>query len=318
MAKPKQTKPAKTKKTASEPNVQKRKRTGLSRFKKPADYVPSAKKLSGSFRLMSDSLSFLRQEWKIFGGILIIYFVLSFVLGGGARINEQLAQVEQGVDQTFSESDGQAKGLKLLGSLLNSGGPTSKDGAAYSTLLIVIISLATIWALRQRMAGESMRIRDAFYKGMYPLVPVLLVLLVILVQLIPFMIGGFIYSLVFSSVLAVSSLEKLLWLALLSLLTLLSLYLVTSSVFALYISSLPDMAPMKSLRAARKLVRFSRWKIMRRLLFMPFALFAVGTVLLLPWLWLLPAVAPWVYLLLLSSALIASHSYLYHLYRELL
>ena len=89
---------------------------------------------------------------------------------------------------------------------------------------------------------------------MYPLIPFILVLLVCCLQLLPLIIGSSLYSLVVSNGIAVQPIEKFVWALLFASLALLSLYMITSSLFALYISTLPDMTPMKALRSARELV----------------------------------------------------------------
>ena len=54
---------------------------------------------------------------------------------------------------------------------------------------------------------------------------------------------------------AIGALEKAIWWIFLGLTGLLSAYMISSSVFALFISTLPNMTPMKALRSARNLVR---------------------------------------------------------------
>ncbi len=50
------------------------------------------------------------------------------------------------------------------------------------------------------------------------------------------------------------------------LLAMLTLIYVKSSLFALYIVTLPDMTPMKALRSARELARYRRWTVLRKIL----------------------------------------------------
>lgn len=93
--------------------------------------------------------------------------------------------------------------------------------------------------------------RDSYYKGMYPLVPFMLVLLVIGLQLIPLVFGNLIYSSVLQNGLAITVIEKVIWLFLFLMLALLSGYMMISSLFSLYIVTLPDMTPLRALRSAR-------------------------------------------------------------------
>jgi hypothetical protein len=101
-------------------------------------------------------------------------------------------------------------------------------------------------------------------------------------------------------------------------LALLSLYMVTSSVFALYIVTLPNMTPMRALRSARGLVLGRRWTVLRKLLFLPIALFLLGALIMLPLIWFWAPAATWVFFALSMACLAALHSYMYALYRSLL
>jgi hypothetical protein len=185
-------------------------------------------------------------------------------------------------------------------------------------MLLVIISLATIWGLRQVSAGNKPRIRDAFYKGLYPIVPLILVLLVIGLQLIPMAVAGWLYSAVIVGGVAGTLIEKILWILLVILAILLSLYMISSSLFALYIVTLPDMEPMQALRSARQLAVHRRWTILRKIVFLPFILFVIAALIMLPTIILLPFIAEWIFLVLSLFGWIVTLCYIYNLYKELL
>jgi hypothetical protein len=94
--------------------------------------------------------------------------------------------------------------------------------------------------------------------------------------------------------------------------------MVTSSVFALYIVTLPNVTPMAALRSARDLVLHRRWLIMRKVLFLPVALLVIAAIIMVPVIILSPAVAEWLFFGLSMLALAVVHSYMYGLYRELI
>ena len=173
-------------------------------------------------------------------------------------------------------------------------------------------------SLRQTFAGAKVSVRDAFYKGLYPLVPFLLVLIVIGIQLFPLGIANFLYGVVITGGLAVTAVEKLLWCVIILLLVIWSFYMVTSSVFALYVVTLPDVRPLQALRSARDLVFCRRWNVMRKFLFLPFALIIICVVIMFPVILFLTPLAQWVFLLLSMASLVVCHAYMYTLYRELL
>jgi hypothetical protein len=219
-------------------------------------------------------------------------------------------------------SNGSTQGIEagavIFGQMVGSVGGASTDvGAAYQSMTIVIMSLAIIWTLRQLLSAKSVTVRDAFYKGMTPLVPFVLVLFVIGLQLAPLLLGGVVYGIAFNGV-AQGLIETLAWSTIIFLLVLLSIYMVCSSLFALYIVTLPGMRPMAALRSARGLVRYRRWTILRKLLFLPFALLVIGVIICVPLVMYAAAVAPFIFLLLSMMALFVVHAYIYSLYRELL
>jgi len=203
----------------------------------------------------------------------------------------------------------------LVGSTANTASPTA---GFYQLVFAIITSLAVIWALRQRLSGTKIRIRDAYYRGMYPLVPFALVLLVICIQLLPFIIGARLYITVTTGGIAAHASDQIFWLLLFIVLTLWSLYMITATVFALYIVTLPDMTPRRAMRSARKLVYGRRFVVMRKILFMPLVLLILAAIIMLPVILVAVSLAPLILLLLSMAGLVAVHGYMYTLYRELL
>lgn len=252
------------------------------------------------------------NKWLL-GGIALIYVVLSLVFVQGVGGNLGVAELR---NQFSSQVVGTlAAYAQLIG---NSTGSSNPAGSVYQSVLFVIVSLAIIWALRQVVAGEKATIRNAFYRGMYPLVPFMLVLLVIGLQLLPMLIGASLYQLVVVSGIASTTIEVALWGLVALALALLSLYLLVSSIVALYIVTLPNMTPLQALRAARELLRRRRWTVLRKMLFLPLALLVVAGIVMVPFILLLPLAAGWVLFALGIVAIVAAHGYIYNLYRELL
>jgi len=103
-----------------------------------------------------------------------------------------------------------------------------------------------------------------------------------------------------------------------ALLALLSLYMVSSSVFALYIVTLPDMTPMRALRSARDLVANRRWSVVRKIIIIPIIFLVLAAVIMIPVILFLTPIAPWMMFALFMIAIAIFHSYMYALYRALL
>jgi hypothetical protein len=306
------------KKTAQKPAAtNKPARAWRSRFRYEG---PVRKPLPNVWRITRSVSSLLWKYKKTFASLALIYGVLNLALVRGFAGNLNVSELKAQLDQVFSgQFAALATSITVFTSLVSTSGNTSSStGGAYQIFLLLVMSLAVIWSLRMVIAGETFRLRDSFYKGMYPLVPFLLVLVVVSLQLLPLLAGGGIYSTVVSSGVASNTFEQILWGLSCSLLVALSFYWLTASVFALYIVTLPNMTPLKALRSAKELVRGRRLSVLRKLLFLPVALFIVAVVIMLPIILVAAPLAQWLFFLLTMCSLIAVHAYMYSVYRELL
>lgn len=274
----------------------------------------------GALGLLRESLRHLRQHKRLFLSLTLIYLLMTIILvkgfGNNLDIGELKSTIEAGLSGTAASV---ATGLSLFAIMLSSSGSnTNQVAGLYQMILIVITTLALIWALRQTYGDKLVSAKEAFYNGMYPLVPFLLVGLVVLLQLVPLLVGSWIFSTVITGGIAVTTAEQMMALILIVALVLLSFYMLTSSLFALYIVTLPDMTPMKALRSARSIVRYRRWTIMRRILALPVLLLVIGAIVMLPIIMWLTPIAEWTFFFLNMTVLAIVHSYMYSLYRQLL
>lgn len=288
----------------------------LSRQKKPKTPV----RLPSVYALTKTATKTVWDNKGLFAGITLVYGLLNLILVQGIAGSSDTASLKQTLDQIFTgHFAGLASGLSVFTVMLGSAGNSSSQTAgAYQTFLALIGSLAIIWALRQVLTGSKLRIRDPYYRGMYPLVPFVLIMIVVAVQLIPLLIGSSLYAIVINNGIAAQFIERLLWALLYGAMALLTLYMLSSSLFALYIVTLPDMTPVKALRSARELVRNRRWTVLRKIICLPLILLATAAIIMVPIIvWLTP-LAQWVFFILTMSALLAIHAYMYTLYRELL
>ena len=270
--------------------------------------------------VLKNSLEIIRKYWKTFIIVTLIYALLYIVfvrgLSGGLDLSSLRASLSHNKGTTSLST-----GLSLFAYLIGNSTTTqssSVNAGVYQTILLIIVSLALIWTLRQSYNNNKVRARDAFYRGMYPVIPFILVLLVIGLELIPMLIGGSVYATVTTNGIAVGVSEKMLWALMFAILSFVSLYLITSSIFALYIVTLPDMTPMKALRSARQLVKRRHWLVMRKMLFLPLVIVIVAMIIMVPIVLLITAAATWIFLIFSLVCLVFIHSYLYALYRELI
>jgi hypothetical protein len=279
-----------------------------------------SKPLPSAFRIMKANLRHIYKQKRVFVGICIVYLLLSLVLITGLLGTSNFSEIKNSLHDVFSGNYQQlTTGVALFGILLSgSGGSISESGRIYQTMMVVLISLVAIWTFRQTYAKEKVKVKEAFYKSTYPLIPFLLVIVVIGIQLIPMVAGTTVFGIVISQGLAVSALEKFLWSILMLWTVLLTLYMVTSSIFALYIVTLPDVTPMQALRSARDIVLNRRWMIMRKLLFLPLCLLLIAAAIMIPILLYATSFAQVTFIFFGMLGLIVTHGYIYKLYRELL
>ncbi len=290
------------------------------RKRRQAERVIARTKVTNSFILFGRALKMLRNHWEIFGGIVLIYTIINIVLVGGFSGSADLQQTKDSLADVFTGQFSKlSAGLSLFGFLVASGtGVASGVASAYQTILVVIVSLAIVWALRQLYANNKIRIRDTFYNATYPLVQVLLVLLMITVHLLPAVFGVFLFNiLVLQGILTVTwqqaivdgvAIAGLTW----------TIYLLTASLIAAYIVTLPEMTPIRALRSAKDIVRYRRAMVFRKLLFLPVVLLVISAIIMVPLTVIYTPAATIVFFLLTSLAIPVVHSYMYSLYRELI
>lgn len=279
-----------------------------------------AEPVIGVSDLVKKSLKLIASNKKNYLGLLTLHssIVFIFVLGLGSSFN--LVEAKQVVESAVGDTSSQASiGVALFSYLGGSVSAGAVEGAGvYQGIMAIIFSLAIIWASRQILAGEKIGFRDPLYKGMYPLVPFLLLLIVIGLEFIPMAVGGLIYNTILQNGLAATTLEKVLWLILFLMTSLLTLYMIISSVFALYIATLPDVRPFQALRSARELVLHRRVAIAIRFLALPVILITVALIIFVPIIIFLAPIAEPLFLVALSFAMVFSHVYMYVLYRSLI
>ncbi len=281
---------------------------------------PVRPKISGSFRLFWRACQTLFRHWKHFLILSLIYGFFDLLFVHGIANSLDLASVKTSLLPFLGNHPGKVStGLTLFVYLLgNSNNSTSAGSGIFEAILIILMSLVIIWSLRQIYNGNVIKVRQSFYNSTYPLVAFIVVLLVIALQLIPFLIGASIYGTVLQNGIAVHFFEQVLWLLGFVLVSLISFYMVCSSIFALYIATLPNMTPMKALRSARQLVRYRRFVVLRKLLFLPLILFVIVAVIMIPVIIVVAPIASWLLFCLSILGLVVIHSYIYALYKELL
>ncbi|MCA9342931.1 hypothetical protein KC950_02890 [Candidatus Saccharibacteria bacterium] len=281
---------------------------------------PVQKNLSPVPKLLKDTSKHMWSYKKLFFGIIAIFLLLNLLFVKGLSSSTNIPELKNELNETLGFS-GLELNTALFGEAISTGTTANgSEGGIYQTIIFIFIFLAFVWAFRQ--TGTKPKkvplIKQAFYDSTSSIVPFILVTFVVGLQLIPMIIGITVYGVVQSNGLAVTGLEQILWIILTFLLSLLSIYMLSSSLFAMIIVTLPDMKPMKALRSARQVVAFRRWLIVRKIITMVIIMAVLFSILVFITIYLIPWFTEWMVLLLSSYifALIIGSGY--RLYRELL
>ena len=275
--------------------------------------------LANSWQLARRTCLLLWQYRRPFGWLLLVYGIIDLLLVHGvSQFDVSSIKSTLNGSGTSSVGGGVAIYASLLGAVANS---SSTAAGAYQFFEAILISLVAIYLLRQVSVADAPArpsVKEAFYKGTYPLVPFLLVLLLVGVQFIPFGIGALLYSTVVGGGIAGDVMEQLIFLVIFVVSAVLSIFWLTRSVLALYIVTLPDVKPMEAFHSTKQLVRGRRVSIARKLLFLPVAMFVVAAVIVVPCILIWAPLAQWVFYVMTLLGLLVVNAYLYTLYREVL
>jgi len=263
-------------------------------------------------------LGLFKSQWRVIALFLVVFASINLLVAQSAASPDDINNLKT-TFHDLSKGDWSQLGASMaLMVMLGTGSSQGSTATSYQLVWMVMGSLAFIWLLRELYADNKPRIRDTFYKGMYPLVPFLLVLLMMGLQLLPAIIGGTVFSVLVSNGIASTFAEQIAWGMACLLLGLVSLYWLSSSVFALYISCLPNMTPLNALRSARGLIEDRRGLVLRKVVYLPFALFVIGALIMTPLVLFAPLGAVAMFFILNSVGLLVLHGYFYRLYRALL
>jgi hypothetical protein len=262
----------------------------------------------------------MKSDYRYFIAMTVMYAVLTVIFVRGLGSVLDVREAKDAIAEFTNGSWGNvAITASLFGLLLGTAGSIgTASGSVYQSLLLILVALATVWGLRQMRAGYQVTVRQSFYQGLYPFAVFVCVLAVVGLQLIPLGVGAWLYGALIGGGVLVGALERLGAVLMFAILAASSVYMISSSMFALLISTLPGMTPMAALKNARQLVGGRRIHIAARLLALVIVTPVLSALLVLPFIVILPMVAEWVFFAITMFGTILVVVYMYVLYRELL
>lgn len=292
--------------------------------------LPKRPSLPGYISFTNTVFRTMRTYWKHFLILLSLYvgFVALFI--GFVQQEQYRAIIDSvkqvGPDIVGGQLDAVTQTVGLFGVAITGGLNTALGETQQLVISIayLVVWLVVVWLLRQLLAGNAARVRDALYNGCAPFISTLLIALLMIAQAIPAAIGILVFSIAAGGTVVDGVVAMMFGLVAL-LLVLLSLYWLTSSVFALLIVTLPGTYPMAAIRAAGDIALGRRLPLMIRLVWLGFILLLIWAVVLIPVLlldgWLniswLPLVPITIQILSGFSVLFLT-TYIYLLYRGMI
>lgn len=294
--------------------------------KRDKNSVQIKKGAAEAWRLIIDTAKFIYTNRKIFIWLMVIYAVVTYFLVGGISQTDY-TEVKSTATDYIDGLDAVTTAAAYFGAVLTGGLSEAPSDLQQmlSGLIALIFWLVTIWATRMILAGNKIKLRDAFYNGPTPMVSTVVLLLLIAIQLLPAALGIFGITVIATDSWVLSTAEGIMFIAGAVLLCLLSLFWLTGSVLALAIVALPGMYPMQAFANARILTMGRRWDIVTRLFALAFIQLLVWAFIMIPvflidgWLnfdWLPLAVIG--VQLLTGFSIVFTSIYVYKLYRSLL
>ena len=281
---------------------------------------PVNKKLSSTISLFKTTNRHIWRYKRVFFGIIIVYILLTALFVKGLSSTANISELRTELADNL-QLNSLGVSAVLVGVAFGSGTTASTvEGSLYQTLIAIFISLALIWAFRQTKSNpkEAPGIRQSFYNSTGSMVAYITVLLVIGLQFIPMLVGISLYNIVQANGLAVTALENTVWIFLVILLSILSLYMISSSLFAVLIVTLPRMKPIRALKAARKVVAFRRWLVLRKILTFGLLVTVLFGALLFAIILVAPVITEWLVVVMSGYIFALGIGAIYTIYQELL
>ncbi len=270
--------------------------------------------LSSVPRLILVSVRFYAKHWKPLGFIVLVHsIVLVFFLRSAEAIS-----IDDLRDLVSENVDNSLIVLPITALVaLTFGEETSASFVILTLFLLTLTSLASIWMVRRLYAEQKFVLRDAFYRGTYPLVPYLLLVGLTFLQAVPFFAGSLLFSIVSLGGIATSFWQQIPFLLAWVALSALSGYMISLTIMSLYAVTLPDMRPLDATRAVRRVIVGKRWRVLVRIIVLAIVIVLYMILGFITLVALRSSIAFQGLDVLVAVLVPFMHIYLFHLYKEI-
>lgn len=264
------------------------------------------------------TVKMVRKHWRPLLWATIVYGALYFAF---VRVLTRIDVNDLSNTVAIAFGDGEETFLtQIITTSTLYGESVNFDNASGIIYFVVTLmaSLAFIWLLRYIWAGKKPKAKQAYYQGMYPMVPYALVFLFMLVQLIPFSLAAFVFQTAINNSLAISIIERGFFLSIFAAGAIFSAYLIIGSIIASYAVTVPGVTPGQARKTAKRMLLGRRFLVLRQVIIFLFltSLLALAPTLLV--VWQAPGAANAVAALFIVLGVPWMNFYFYGLYRDLL
>lgn len=236
------------------------------------DYLRTTK----SPGIMEQIMATFRMIFRHFKTFLpfILLMVVSYIILVGLMSEDFYKEYQDAINEADA-TEGAAKigvfarAALLLSSTVTTLGldsGTDEVGRSFMFILFLVMWLVTIYLVRHFMAGHKLKLRDALYNALTPLISTLIVLTVVMIQAIPLMLVLITYSAAVATGFLATPFYALVYFIFAFTMLLISAYCFSSSLIALAAVTAPGVYPFAALSSASDLMMGRRIHFTARLI----------------------------------------------------
>lgn len=227
----------------------------------------------------------LQRKW-LYTKLLLTFVVISIFSVGLIQLSnaESLNEVMSAATTGGDVLNPFMKALNTVGSALSGALNAQMTDIQYLSMSALYIGmvLTTVWLLRQQLADRVVKVRDGVYSSIAPIISEYILVLVGVLQLIPFALAAIVYTTAMSTGFIDGGIEAAMFGTAIALVVVLTLYFMTTTLFALFVATIPGTYPIKAYKAARVLVAGQRARLLIRLLWCLVLIIAMWFIVLIP------------------------------------
>ena len=235
------------------------------------------------------TLRLILQNWRLFLPLLVFAVVFNVALVGimseETYVKFQDVLAENNAKIASGEIGNFAKAGLILISTVTTGGLSSglsEVEIVFAVISFLLLWLITVYIARHRLAGHRIKLRDALYNALTPLISTFVVLVVAFLQAIPIVIIVITYSIAVQTDFLATPFYALVYFVFAASLSLLSVYLISGTFLALVAVTAPGTYPLAALRTSSSLLAGRRTHLIWRLTVMLFSLACLWVIFMLP------------------------------------